>query len=398
MAIQHGRRLYVAYRVEATFNTAPGTASGKKIRINPSPGLRKNRAVVRPGEIREDQLSPMGRLASSRVEGSYVGDFHLGTWDDWLEAVVRGTWAAAAVVNFVTHTTVTVASNTSITCAGGSFITSGIRVGDIIYLTNYSTVGNNNINLRVTAIAATTITVAAGTALAAGAADAAGEINIRRKLVNGSSATRRSFYIEEYFSDIDQSKVAGGCRIVGFTIRGGPDQMATIEFRVMGASLEPLATGSSPYYTSPTVTTSIGLVFSDGILRLGATDLAVVTGFELNVDLSAEAIAVAFSDTVPDVFDNDLVISGSLSVLRQDLTYYTALSAETEYELAMMLREPESELRDCFGIFLPRIKFTNVDDPLGGGSGLIETLPFIVGKKESVTGYNDTMIALYSSV
>lgn len=395
MANQTGTGILVAYKAQPTKGTAPGAAGGKRLRLNSSPGLSLQRATILPGEIRSDRQSPMGRLGSKTVQGSYTADLSVGSFDEWLEAVMRSTWVASVALAAGVGTEYTTTANT-IVRASGSWITLGVRVGDVIRGTNFPDAANNNVNLRVTAVTAAAITVAE-TLVANATADADAVVTVLRKLANADTPTRRAFYIEEYHEDIDQSEVFDYCRIVGFTIRGGPDAMATIEFQVMGTDADVLATGASPYYTTPTLSTAVGLVFSDGLIRFQGADIAIATAFELTVTLNAATLPVIGSNTSPDVFDNRMDVSGSISMLRQDLDNVSAFNAETEYEMHLLLTEPESEPKDCVSIFVPRVKLSGVDAALGQDGGMIETLPFMVGKQEGVTGYDDTTMTISTS-
>ena len=400
MASQTGKNMWVAFYTEgASFNTAPGAGvAAEKLRINPSPGLNLTRATVLPGEIRSDLQTQMGRLGSNTVAGSYNCDLSINSFDSILEAIFRSTWVAAVAITQATMTSITTTTST-IVAAAGSWITQGVRVGDIVRLTGHSTAANNDINLTVKTVSALTITVV-GTPLTLDAApDATFTLTILKKLMNAAVPVRRSFYIDEYNQDIDMSEVYGGCRFSGFTIRGTPDGMATIEIRVVGASQTALAAGgTSPYYTAATLRTDIGLVFVDAsIVRNGLTVLSTCTSFELTCDLNAQGLPIIGGTTTPDVFDNEMTMSGSLSMLREDLTYITALGAETEYSLQILLVEPDAtDPIDCLNLYLPRIKFTGVDTPLGQDGGMVQTCPFMVGMQPAVaaSGIDETMMTI----
>lgn len=396
MPQQTGQNMLAAYKVEDTFDTPPGDTGGKRIRLNSSQGLTFNREVIQPGEVLSSLLTRMGRLGSGSVSGGYTGDFSVGSWDDFLEALMRSTWAAAVAITEAEMTSITTTTST-IVAAAGSWITEGVRVGDVVRLTEHATAANNDLNLRVTGVTATTITVA-GTPLTADASpDSDFTLTILKKLKNGDTPVRRSFYIEEYFADIDQSAVFGGCRISGLRIRGQPNGMATVEWMIVGASGNSLATGSSPYYTDPVLAASIGLVFVDAKIRLGGVDITTPTAFELNLQTNAAAQPVLTGTAAAGVFDNGLVVDGSISVIRDDLGYFDNFTAEDELELHVLLEEPEAVPADCVSIFVPRLKLTNADAPVGGTGAMIETLPFMAGLKDAETGYDETMVTITTS-
>ncbi len=347
----------------------------------------------------------MGRHGSRMVQGSYVAELSLSSFDVLFEAIMRSTWVPAVVLTTTgagAFVDVTANANNQLTRTGtGSWITDGVRVGDVIRLTNYSTAGDNNLNLRVKAVTQFVITVQ-GTPLTVGAADTTTTVTILKKLKRPASPVtpvKRSFYIEEYYQDLDLSAVFGGCKFIGMKITGSPDGMATVEFSVLGASATPLNSAASPFYTSPTLQTSTPLVFADCVLNFGGVDVINATAFELNLAITAKTEPVIGSPVSPDVFDNDVELTGSLSFIRQDLSNLTAYTAETEFEMQLLLLENEAAPQDVISIYVPRVKLTDLTKSLGGDGALIETIPFTTGIKEGfgATGYDDTMLTICTS-
>lgn len=394
---QTGRNVLVAFGVESVFNTPPGAGVGKRFRPNASTGLKLSRAMINPGEIRSDGQTSMGRLGSKSVGGGYVGDLSVATFDPLLEAVLRGTYVAALAITQATAglTSITTQAN-SITATAGSWITAGVRVGDVVRLTGHSTAANNSRNLRVTSVTALILGIAE-TLIVDAVADTTFTLTVSKKLFQPAVPVRRSFTFEEYDADVDLTEQCTGCRISSVKITGQPDGMCTIEFGIVGADLNPLATGASPYFTAPTLTTTIGLTLADAVIRYGGADIVTLTAFEVMYDLTAKTQPVIGSIVTPDVFENPSAVSGSISGIRSDFTNLTRFTSETELELHVMMVEPESEPKDFVALFLPRIKLTGVDKGFGGDGAMIETMPFTVGPKENTTGYDSTMISISTS-
>lgn len=394
---QTARNVLVAFGLESTFNTPPAAGVGKRFRPNGSSGLKLSRATIAPNEIRADGQTSMARLGSKSVGGGYVGDLSLGTFDDLLQAALRGTWTAAVAGTQATGglTSVTTTAN-AIVASAGSFITAGFRVGDIARFTNLTDAANNNRNLRITSVSALTLGVAE-TLVVNAVADSAFNFTIAKKLVQPAVPVRRSLTFEEYDADVDLTEQATGCRISSLKISGQPDGMCLIEFGIVGADLTALTTGTSPFYTAPTLTTSIALTLADATIRYGGADIATLTSFEMSYDLTAKTQPVIGSLVTPDIFENPSAVSGSISGIRSDFTNLSRFIAETELELHVLMVEPESEPKDFISLFLPRIKLTGVDKGFGGDGAMIETLPFMAGPKEGVTGYDSTMLHLATS-
>lgn len=392
---QTGKNIQVNFEVEGTFNVNPA-GTGKRLLLNASPGLTMTRPDIQPGTIRADQLTPMGRLGSRSVGGSYDGDVTVGAFDEFWEAVSRGTFVAAVVITQSEMTSITTTA-TTIVAAAGSWITEGVKVGDIVRLTNHSTAANNNINLRVVTVTASTLTLGGTAPLTVDAApDATFELTILKKVSQPAVPVERTFHIEEYNVEIDQSELFGGCKCDGFTITGTPDNMAVVTFPFVGASVDPLATGSSPNWASPTVPSNLGLLFLDATIRLNGVDVATPTAFEITASLSSQTLPVLGSTVTPDIFADQLTMEGSISLLREDLQRITDFEAETEYELHIVLQEPASQPapRKVFSLFMPRIKLSGVDAPLGQPGAMVETLPFMVGAKVLAATYDATMFTI----
>jgi hypothetical protein len=396
MPTQAGKNLLVAYKVQPTKATAPGTGSAKQLRIDASPGLSVKRQLIENPEVRSDGLTSMPRLGSREVPGSYNVPVTVGGLDDIIEAVMRSTWVASVAITQATMTSITTTTST-IVAAGGSWITQGVRKGDIVRLTSHSTAANNSKNLRVLDVSATTITVPAGSLTTDAVADATFTLTILKKLKNATSPTKRAFYIEEYNQDIDVSEVFDWVKFIGIKIVGSPNGSATAEVTCLGADGATLASGASPYYISPTLNTGIRLVFADATVSFNGTDVANCVGFEINIQIAAKTEPVVGSTTSPDVFDNDMKVTGSLTFLRQDLANVGLFINETEVQLHILLVEPESEPKDCLAFYIGRVKLTGADAPLGNDGGMMETLPFTVGKSESVTGVDDSMLTISTS-
>ncbi len=398
MAYQTGKNMVVAYKAETTLGVAVSGGSGLQFRPNASGGLKLSRAVVNSNEIRSDGQASMGRLGSKTVTGGYAGDISLGTFDTLIEAGFRSTMVAASTIVTATASIITITTDaTSLVANAGSWITAGVRVGDVFRLTGQPTsTSNNSRNLRVTAVTTLTLSVAE-TLVVNAVACTVFSVTLAKRISQGTSPVSRSFTVEEYNQDLDLSERFVGCKVSSMKFSGQPDQMATVEFGMVGLDESGLASGASPNFTSPTLTTSDGLTMVDATIRMNGTDVATLTGFELMIDLSGATQPVVGSTTSPDVFLNNAIVSGSISGLRADFSNLTLFTGETEFALSVLMVENESEPKDFISLFIPRCKLTGVDKSFGNDGALIETMPFMVGSKGVATGYDNTMVKLVTS-
>jgi len=394
MANQTGKNLLVAYKVETTINTVPAAVTGAEVmRLSASPGLTLAMPTILPTELRSDMLTVMGRLGSRSVAGSYSGDLSVNSWDTLLEAGMRSTWATVTAISQADFASVTVTAHGIGGSATADFIALNVKVGDIFRVTGLAAATDTGRNLRVKSVASALIGVVETLTVEATAVTTF-SITPARRLFNATTPTRRSFHLEQYYTDIDQSLVFGGNRVTGFTLRGEPDGMASIEIRMAGVGQDEKGTGDSPLFTTPTTYTTEPLVFVDAKIAKDGVDIATATSFELVYECGGATLPVIGSTVSPDVFDNEAVVNGSISLLRQDLTALTALDAETEYEFHFLLEEPSGTPPKAFSLFLGRAKFTGVTAALGQDGAMIETVPFMVGLKATATGYEQTMLKI----
>lgn len=394
---QTAKNVTVDYKVESAFNTAPTTADAERLRFVASPGLNMTRALIESEEVRPDQLRTMGRLGSISVPGTYNSELSVGSFDTLIESLMRSTWVAAVTITEADMTSVTVANNNQIVAAAGSWLTEGVRVGDVIRPTEFADAANNDLNLVVTGVTADTITVAGSPLTDNASPDSDFTVTILKKLVNGTTPTRRSFYWDEYNVDLDLSVLFGGVRTIRAQFTGQPDGTAQVSFGLLGASASPQATGDSPFYATPTEYATIPLVWTDAQILKDGTAITTLTGFDFTLDIPASTLPVIGSNTTPDVFDEDMGLEGSLSGMLADLSNLTAFTDETEFEFSVLLEEPSGTPKGCMSFFIPRIKVSSHQLPLGGPGARIEQMSFMSGYKAAATGYDAGLITICSS-
>lgn len=399
MAYQTGSNILVALKKETTFATAPATVTGAvRLRITDSPGLELKRATVQSNEKRSDGLTSMARLGYKSVDGSYNCELSTGGGIDLLlEGIMRNAWSTALAIAGASVTTITITTNEAVCASATGWLSLGIRTGDIFYLTNYDVSSSNGVNLLATAVTTQTITFTPAISTA-GTADASCTLTRLKKAVNGTTPTSYSYAVEQYDQDIDLTELFLGCKVVGVRLSFRPGEMAQATFTLMGADRTALATGTSPFYTSPTLTTTLGLVADDSSIRYNGAAVTTFTGFELNFEITARGEPVIGSLVTPGIFDNDMRVTGTLTGLRSDFSKLTLFDAETEFEVSIVLEEPSGTPPECLALFLPRVKITGLSAPVGGGDGAkIETLQLVAAPKATTTGYDPTVAVISSS-
>jgi hypothetical protein len=397
----------VRYKVQSALGSAASGAGATQLRVAGGAGGRPTKATTESNEVRSDGMMSRGRHGTNKTAGTYDAELSLDMMDDVFEAVFRGTWASALVITEATASLTSITTTTSTNVAGGgSWITAGLRVGDVIRLTNHTTSANNNINLRIKALTASTITVV-GTPLTTNAvADTAFTITRPgQKLINPASGSlvKRYFTVEEYESDIDASEVFQDCVWGSIRLSMAPNGLVTVTPTWVGNGQFTTVTGASaPSFTSPTVPTGVPLAVVDAALALNGTDFVDLTAFDITMDITPNAPDVAASRYAPDVFTGQMAVSMSISALRADLQRVADFSAETVCSLQMFCVENEAEPKDFFSLYVPNFTLGSVDksalSKAGGPRTQTMAVPTaLVGIDNTGGAFDSTMVKIIVS-
>lgn len=403
MAYQSFFNLLIAIKAQSGLGV-PATGSGATVlRVSGGTRGKLTKTAIESKEVRPDAQRTRGRHGFQQTSGSYDVEFSIGAMDPVLQAILRGAWDSQISKTSSDFTTIAIASNV-LTLASGNPITMGFRVGDVVEMTGGAVAGNNSRNLRVGALASTTLT--AIETLADHAADA-GITLIRRgrKVIMpaAGSLVNTYFTIEEYDTDIDQSTLFTDCYFnsVKFAMSPNGMLMATLSWIGTG-DITAEATGSSPYFTSPTTPSGVPMSVKDATVRLGSSDLADLTSFDFTVDNGAVAPQVVGAVKSPTVLPGQNSVSMNLGVLRTDLTNLSSYIGETGLSLHVLAVDTSVEPKNFLSINVPFFTLGGVDPPAPStqGGAITETLTIpaaLVGQDTTGSGYDATMASFQIS-
>lgn len=393
----------VNFKVESTEGTAAtgGASTGERLRTVASPGLNLRRTQIRSAEVRDDANEAPMRLGSKRVEGSYNFELSVGSFDTLIEAFFRSTWTAPVTVTFdggAALTSIQVTDTDELTFVGTSTPHNfGLRVGDVFRLTNMSTSANNSKNAIVKSINGSVVQVYNAPFTVQGA-DSACTLTIAKKLKQATTPTRRTFTFEQYFEDIDLTEQFLGVRPISLNLNLAPNGIITATMGFIGLDRVPLASGASPYFTSPTEYTSVALVATDAFLAYNGAQVTNFTAMDLSFTIAAEGNEVIGSVVMPGTFDNRMSATGTIAGLMTDFSNLTLYDAETEFDAVIHAVEPESEPKSHFTLYLPAVKIGDIDKSLGGNAGLVETKSINLQPRAAATGFDAGVITISTAV
>lgn len=347
---------YCAVKAQSGLGAQASGGDGLIVWTSGGQGGLLSKTPIESRIIRHDAQQLRGRHGSRRTAGTYTSELGMGRVDPILAAIMRNAWSTANLqATQSDFTSITTGANT-IVCASGSPITKGFRVGDIIRLTNHASAGNNGRNLRITALSATTITVAE-TLTVNGDADTSFEITRPGRVLINSGAgalVKPYFTIEEYEYDLDASEIFDDAVFSRLMIRMQPDGNLDTEYGWTGTGkMEVKTAGDAPHFSAPTDPTALSLVATEAVVMLNGTEVADLTAFDFTVDLSPQAPPVInASGLAPDVALGTFRPTMNMTVLRSDLQALADFNAETQLSVHLVASENEAAPADFFSLFV----------------------------------------------
>lgn len=377
MAIGSGVEKQVIYKKQTALGTK-ATAGSAQILRRVSSGVELKKNTFQSNEIRTDYQIADFRHGSKFVEGPISGEISPGTYKDFMAASVRKDFVAGASIATLTLTTAGSGPTYTITRSAGSWITDGVKIGDIVRVTAGLAAGNLNKNYLVSAITATILTVYVlnGTSISAQAAIASCTLAVtgKKTLVPSTAHTSDYFTIEQWYgSGVALSEQFLDCKVNTMDVQISASGMATCSFGFLGRNVD---IGSTAYFTSPTAATTSGVMAgANGLLIVGGSSVGNVTGMNFTVNGNMTKEDVVGANSTPDVFAGSVLVSGQMTILLESDTYVQMFEDETEASVTMSLTANSTANSDFVSFTMPRIKVggNSKDD---GQKGIVQTVPF----------------------
>lgn len=368
----------VRYKEEVQWGVAPG-ASGAQLLRRTSSGLNKKKAAYESGELSSHYQRQDYRHGSITVDGPIAGELSPGTYKDFIAAAVRRAFATVTAISALSITISGAGPTYTAARAAGSWLTDGVKVGQVGKLTAGAfNAANLNKNLLVLAVTALNLTVMPlnGVALVAEGPVASATYTIPGKttFAPATGHTDKSFSIEHWFADIAQSELFVGCKVNELSIALPASGMATINVGFMGKDMTP---ATAQYFTTPTGETTTGiLAAANGLLLAQGGAIAHVTSLNVSIKGNMTAEPAVGSNVYSDIAEGRILVDGTLTAAFQDATQRDYFLNETEVSLVIALSASPSAAAEFITITLPRIKFGGADKD-DGDKMIIQTLPFV---------------------
>ena len=362
--------------IQSAFGTiAPAAGARRMPRVNSAPVFSRDSFASNTIELSQQVKS--ARLGVKRGQIPYQGQLTPGTYPEFFRGLLRKDWVAGVSVTATTISATYVAGTSlTFTRPAGSFITDGFRVGDVIRATGFTNAAAvmNNRNYRIVNMTATTL-VTSGTGNETGVTAAAGDsvtLKVQGKKVmvptneTGDPHLFSAFSWEDYFADLNKAEVYVGCRMQQLRLSFPPTGYVMFDAMMQAKDMVKYDTG--PYFTSPAAPPAIqGLAGVNGIVRMNNGDVVTMTGLQLAISCQSESNPCIGADTVPEIFQGVISVSGSGSLYLGDMVNRDNYLGETEGEMHLFMTSDGTLNSPFMTAIMPRVKMMGVqksDSPL----------------------------------
>jgi len=369
---------------------APGGATTEQTMRRVTSTIDLKKAQYRSNEINASQQRRDSRHGVKSVAGTISGELSNGTYQAFFESVLRQLVQTQATTGAITTVTAALTATPAgtFTRSGGSYLTDGFKIGDLVSWTGWATTGvpNNSHNMVITALTATVMTCYPLDAVPIGAKASGDSVTCivpgKKTWMPQSGHTRDYYTIEHNFSDIVQSEQFMDCVISAANVKLPPTGMATIDFPVMGLNMQ---TGTTAYFTSPTATSTGSIMAAvNGGLFVNGTKFATITGIEININGNYTAPGgVVGTNIDPDIFPGVMDVSGTVTALFDSVTLRDAFINETQSTIIAALTADNTPGSNAIVFVMSNVKFGGADKD-DGEKGLTLSMPFIAS--ENVNG------------
>jgi tail tube protein len=378
MAIATGVNKQLKYKVEVTWGTVPAASGSQRLRrVTSDLSLRKQ--TYESNELLSTFQRQDYRHGVRSVEGSINGEISPGTYKDFMAAAVRRAFTTVTAISALSITIAGTGPTYTVTRAAGSWLTDGIKAGQVGRLTagafNAANLNKNLVVLAVTSATVLTVQPLNGVALVAEGPIASSTYTIPGKVTfaPASGHTDLSYSIEHWHSDVSLSEVFSGCKINRMSVNLPPTGMSTIGLDFLGKDI---VKAGAEYFTSPTAETTTGILAAvNGVLVAQNTAIATITGMNFTLEGNMSVEPVIGSNVYADIAEGRILVSGQVTALFDSATLRDYFLDETEVSLVATLAASNVAAADFISFTLPRIKFGGADKD-DGDKSLIQSLPF----------------------
>lgn len=173
--------------------------------------------------------------------------------------------------------------------------------------------------------------------------------------------TRKSFSLEQEFSDIGKFFIMPGCVVNTLAISAKPKEIVSMKFGIKGKTF---TTASATGVTTAVdaATTNSPMDTFQGVIKENGSAIAILTAFDMSLSNGYEGAYVLGDRALVDMVPGRADITGKITAYFKDLTLMQKFLDETESSLELtFIGKPNTK---TLTFKLPRIKFTTGEVPV----------------------------------
>ena len=378
MGVAQGINKQLAFKKQSAKGTAASGSGGQLLRRETA-SFQKMKDTYSSNEINSHQQHVGDKHGIAKTQATINGNLSPATYATLMASILRKDLSATSAIASVSLTIAGTGPYT-LTRASGSFLTDGVKIGDVVRITAGTYTGTaRDINLLVTGVTATVLTVLVvnGSTLTAQGPVASSTLTVMgKKTWTPTSGHTNDYYtFEEWFSDQPLSHLYPDVQMTKADVALPPTGNATVALTALG--LGQRTKSGTRVLTSPTAETTTEILAAvNGLILINGTALSTVTSFTMAIDgQSNHGDAVIGSNFVTDIQKGDIKVTGSFSVLYEDDTLGNLFDAETTTSLIAVITDNDDADADFVSFVMPSIKLFS-DDVDDGKKQLVRTYNF----------------------
>lgn len=378
-------------------------SGGQAFRRESSTG-KLAKATYENSEITTSQQSTGATHGGRSATFSLNGLLSPNTYSTLFASLLRGPFVATAAVTAASVTIAGTAGAWTLTDAANTFLTKGIKIGDVIRITagTYTNAVNRDNNILVTGVTQTVIT---GATLNASVLIAEGPVLSSTITVMGKKCiapitgqTADYWTVEEFQSDITKSELFTDTVFGSADVTIPASGNVTVGFNAVALNR---TSGAAQVLTTPTAETTTSVVAGiRGLVLVAGTAVANITGAKIKIDGKVAAMdAVLGSNVSPDVVRGILSVSGEVTAYYQDAVMSGYFDAATPISLILVEAVDGTNNSDFHTFVMSKVVLSG-DDKDSGAKGIIRTYPFIAeinGAGGAALANDKTILSLQDS-
>lgn len=381
MPIAQGINKTIAYKKQTGLGSVASGSGGQLIRRETGTfNVTKDTYAANEIVSHQQDTGAVHGIAksSAQINGLLSG----GSYADFVDSLLRKARAATTAISSLTLTIAASGNNYTITRAAGSFLTDGIKIGDVIQLSGGTlNAANINKNLVVLDVQALVVTVnvlnPSAAALVAQSAIASCTMTVpgKKTWVPTSGHTNDYYTFEEWFGDLSRSAVYPDMQIGMMDVSVPATGNVSANFGMVG--LGAVTKSGTQSLTSPTAATTSSVMPSvTGAIYIGGVRYGTVTSVSLKVDGQVQqGEAVVGSNTIADVYRGRIKVGGSFTALYDSDTLSTPFDQASATNMVLVIADSATDNANVVTFVMPRIKlFSNDADD--GEKQIIRTYNF----------------------